>query len=316
MTQPTEPGKEPQSNPQPQGETQGGNALGEFLPNWGGRRLRKVVLPAGGVLLAGTVGGLWWGTHWIKHNLAPLVAENLSRSLERPVNLGPLERFSLTGLRFGRSAIPPTPTDPDQVSLDAVEVSFDPIKILTTRDLNLDVTLVKPKLRLEQDAQGLWITTKIEEKKEDGPVKIVLKSLRFQDADISLVPTRKVGKGLASAIALAHANGRVDFGDRNQRFTYQLQGQASTGGQLDLSGETQAKPLQTTLRIKAQDMAVAEYRSPAQTAHQPTGGSSRWQSGDHHSAESNPAQFDGNRHRAPGHPGNSPRPHPPDPNCR
>jgi translocation and assembly module TamB len=256
MTHPTEPGNEPESNPQSPGENPGGDLRGTPLPARG--RRWRTLLPVGGVLLVGTVAGVWWGLHWVNHNLAPLVAKNLSRSLERPVNLGPLERFSLTGLRFGRSAIPPTATDPDQVSLEAIEVGFDPIKILTTRDLNLDVTLVKPRLRLEQDAQGLWVSTKIEERKEEGPVKIVLKSLRFQDADLALVPTRKVGKGLAAAIALTKTNGRVDFWDRNQRITYQLQGQAATGGQLDLSGETRVKPLKTILRIKGQDMAVAD----------------------------------------------------------
>ena len=65
--------------------------------------------------------------------------------------------------------------------MKAIEVNFDPIKILTSRDLNLDITLVKPNLRLEQDAKGLWVTTEVEEEKEKGPVEVVLKTIRFQE---------------------------------------------------------------------------------------------------------------------------------------
>jgi translocation and assembly module TamB len=246
MTQPTEPRNPPPSSPQPPEATQS-------------RRRHRWLLPVGGVVLAGTVAGLWWGHHWIYNSLAPLVADNLSRSLKRPVHLGKLERIGLTSLRLGRSTIPATATDPDQVSLEAIEVNFDPIKILTSRDLNLDITLIKPNLRLEQDAKGLWVTTEIEaEKEKKGPVEVVLKTIRFQDADITLVPTRETGKGLAPAIALNRTNGRIDFLDRSKRFTYQLQGQAVTGGRLDLSGETWVKPLKTTLKIQAQNMAVAD----------------------------------------------------------
>ncbi len=245
MTQPTEPGNTPQSQP-------------PVTEKMRGRRLPRWVLPAGGLLLVGTAGGLWWGHQWVYNNLVPLVSENLSRSLKRPVQLGKLERIGLTSLRLGRSTIPPTATDPDQASLDAIEVNFDPMRILLSRDLNLDIVLVKPNLRLEQDAKGLWVSTEIEEEKEKGPVEVVLKTIRFQDATIALVPTRKTGKGLAPAINLSNANGRVDFWDRSKRLTYQVQGQAIAGGQLDLSGETWVKPLRTILKIKAQDMAVAD----------------------------------------------------------
>ncbi len=290
MTQPSDPENDHQShgaspddvphrtpNGGPNGGASGDLPPAGHRPRW--RRLRNLGLPIGGVLLLGAAGGAWWLNQFVHEKLAPLVAENLSKSLARPVNIGKLERFSLTGIRFGPSAIPATATDPDRVTLDAVEVSFDPVQILTTRDLNLDVTLVKPKLYIEQDAQGLWVTTEITQQKDNGPVKVDLKTLRFQDAEISLVPTAKPAPALAGqppaphpaplklakAIHLIQGNGRADFLDRNQRITYSLKGQlqdqspdaATPGGPIAVSGETHVKPLQTTLNIDAQDVAVA-----------------------------------------------------------
>jgi translocation and assembly module TamB len=77
-------------------------------------------------LLAGFAGGAWWLRIFVYQQLAPLVEENLTQTLNRPVLLGTVERFSLTALTFGASSMPATKTDPDTVSVDAVDVAFDP----------------------------------------------------------------------------------------------------------------------------------------------------------------------------------------------
>src|SRR6476469_10348673 len=61
---------------------------------------------------------------WVRANLAPLVETEVSQLLKRPVQLGRLEGFSLTSLRFGRSTLPATSTDPDYASTEAVTVKF------------------------------------------------------------------------------------------------------------------------------------------------------------------------------------------------
>jgi translocation and assembly module TamB len=248
MTQPLDPGTQPPQPPQPPRGSR---------PGWW-RRLRRYGIPLGGVLLVGVGIGAWWTHRFIHTQLAPLVSTTLTETLKRPVQIGKLERFSLTSIRFGPSAIPATATDPDWVKLQAVEVGFDPIQILRSRDLNLDVTLIQPQVYLEQDAKGLWVATEIAQKKDEGPVKVDLKTLRLQDADITLAPWAKTGKGVAPGIQITPANGRVDFLDRNQRFAYQLDGRSPTGGTVKLSGETLAKPLRSTLKIAAQNFAVTD----------------------------------------------------------
>ena len=97
-------------------------------------------------LLLVLAGGAWWLRMFVYEQLAPLVEKNLTQTFNRPVRVGQVERFSLTGLRLGASSVPATATDPDRASVEAVEVSFDLLPVLFTRTLNLDVTLVNPEL--------------------------------------------------------------------------------------------------------------------------------------------------------------------------
>src|SRR3569833_3345474 len=79
----------------------------------------------GGLLLLGLIGGAWRLRVFVQQELAPLAEQNLTTSLNRPVQLGKVKGFSLTGVSFGPSAIPATPTDPDRVAIGGVDVGFD-----------------------------------------------------------------------------------------------------------------------------------------------------------------------------------------------
>jgi translocation and assembly module TamB len=225
------------------------------------RRLRRYGLPIGGVALAGLAAGGWWGWVFVNEQLSPLIEKNLSESLKRPVKLGRVERFSLTSLRVGASEVPATATDPDQLSIGALEVSFDPVRILLTRNLNLGITVERPSIYLEQDKDGNWISTQIEQKEEEGPVKTEIESVRIRDAQVVLVPWAKSGKKQAAAIRINQANGTVNFFDNSERIAYELSAQTATGGSVDLEGETLQKPKQppqTKAEIRVQNFLVSE----------------------------------------------------------
>ena len=142
----------------------------------------------GGVLLLGVVGGIWRLSTFIHKELTPLAEKNLTTSLKRPVKLGAVKDFSLTGVKFAASSIPATPTDPDSVTIDAVEVGFDPLQLIINRVLKLDVTLVNPDIYLQQDDQGRWVTTTIAPPAKNSPIKTNLANLRFRNAKLVLVP--------------------------------------------------------------------------------------------------------------------------------
>lgn len=221
------------------------------------RRLRQIGLPIGGILLAGVAGGAWWAWVFVNERLAPLVETNLSQTLKRPVNLGRVERFSLTSLKFGRSALPATSTDPDRATVEGVEVKFNPWRVLLTRNLNLDITLLQPDLYLEQAKDGTWISTQIQAEEAAGPIRTELETIQFQDANVVLVPFGKFG-GKAKPVILKPVSGRAQFLEQNERITYELAGQSATGGALNVRGETLRSPQQTNLQFRGQNFLLSE----------------------------------------------------------
>ncbi|MCV3212095.1 hypothetical protein OGM63_00900, partial [Plectonema radiosum NIES-515] len=148
----------------------------------------------GGLLLVGLIGGAWRLWVFVQKELAPLAEQNLTTSLNRPVQLGKVKGFSLTGVSFGSSAIPATPTDPDRVAIGGVDVGFDILQLLTKHTLKLDVTLVNPDLYIEQDQQGRWITTNIAPPTKSGAIKTDLDKIRFSNAKLVLAPYREGGR--------------------------------------------------------------------------------------------------------------------------
>ncbi|NJM85863.1 MAG: hypothetical protein HC847_00245 [Hydrococcus sp. RU_2_2] len=115
-------------------------------PKWRGRFLRW----GGSLVLVSLGGGLIYGWFFVQNQLTPLIETELIDLLNRPVKMGALQRFSLTGVRFGETKILATPTDPAKVSVAAVEVGFNPFVWLTSGELQLDVTAIQPDVYLEQ----------------------------------------------------------------------------------------------------------------------------------------------------------------------
>ncbi|MGI8501591.1 MAG: translocation/assembly module TamB domain-containing protein [Hassallia sp.] len=180
----------------------------------------------GGLLLLGLIGGAWRLWIFVQKELAPLAEQNLTTSLNRPVQLGKVKGFSLTGVSFASSAIPATPTDPDRAAIGSVDVGFDILQLLTKRILKLDVTLVNPDLYIEQDQQGRWITTSIAPPGKSGAIKTDLDKIHFSNAKLVLVPYREGGRGQG-------AGGQGDTGTR---------GQGGQGGQGEISSASPASP--------------------------------------------------------------------------
>lgn len=218
-------------------------------------------------LLAILLGAGWWAWFFINRELAPLVEESLSQTLNRPVHLGRLSRFSLTGLRFGSSSIPAFTkrvgnkliTDADHASVRAVEVGFNPLALLLTRTLNLDVALVRPDLYLDQAKDGRWLLTPIRAREEEeGLIKIKLSAIRFQEANAVIAP-----RGI-SPRTFREANGKVLLlGDKSQELKFDLATQATTGGDLKLEGEWFRPSQQIILTAQAQDLTPATLRGLA-----------------------------------------------------
>ncbi|MGH8002281.1 MAG: hypothetical protein ACREPR_23345, partial [Brasilonema sp.] len=226
----------------------------------------------GGILLLGMMGGAWKLWNFIHKDLVPLAQSNLTTTLNRPVELGEVKQLSLTGAKFGTSAIPATPTDPDKVTVEFVEVGFDPFQLLFNRRLKLDVTLVNPDVYIKQDQQGRWLTTTITPPRQKGIIKTNLDNLRFRNAKLMLVPQgKKVGEAgeqgifpqspslTSSGVAFSQINGTAQLLENYKLVKFDLGGQPDNGGNLSIQGDLRPKTQEINLQsLRGQNLLAAD----------------------------------------------------------
>ncbi|NDJ24595.1 DUF748 domain-containing protein [Nostoc sp. B(2019)] len=241
----------------------------------------------GGLLLIGIFGGIWRLLAFVQKELTPLAEQSLTTTLNRPVKLGKVREFSLTGVQFGASAIPATPTDPDRADVDAVEVGFNLLQLIFNRQLKLDVTLVNADVYIEQDDEGRWITTNIAPPGKGGAIKTDLDKLRFRNGKLALMPQVRGGRGAGEAgeqgeqggrgaegqgriitqdlalkkqspVAFSQLNGTAQLLENNQRIRFDVAGQADSGGNISIQGETRSKVLAGNLQLQGQGLLAAD----------------------------------------------------------
>ncbi len=234
--------------------------------NSGLERLWLTILSRGGlvlgaVLVLGIIAGVWRLRNFVYDDLVPLVTENLTNTLNRPVKLGAVKSFSLTGVSFAASEIPTTDTDSDKVNTKAVEVEFDPWQLVINRNLRLDVTLINPDIYIEQDSQGRWLTTTITPPPGKALIKTDLDKLRFRDANLVLVPKVSVleKNSLPEKVAFSGINGTAKLLNQNRLIKLELAGKAVSGGNISITGDLiPQKVLVGDFRLQAENILAAD----------------------------------------------------------
>ena len=229
--------------------------------------LRRGGMALGGLLTIGVVGGTWSLWTFIHKDLVPLAETSLSTSLNRPVKLGKVKGFSLSGVQFGASSIPATPTDPEKATVDAVDVTFDPLQLLFNRTLKLDVTLVNPDIYAEQNQQGRWITTTLATPGKQGPIQTQLDKIHFRNAKLVIVPRQQVGgenspssppTPLGYPVTFTQLNGSAQLLDNYQQIKFEVSGLPSNGGSVSLKGDARPKTFDANLQVQAKDFLASD----------------------------------------------------------
>ena len=206
------------------------------------------------VALVGAGAAAWW----LPEKLAPLVETEVSKLVKRPVHIGRLERFSPTSLRFGRSSVPATATDPDYASTEAVEVQFSLWQLLLNRTLKLDLTLVKPNAYIEQDAQGIWVNIPtFDQPKTPGLFKTEIGAIRVENVGAVLVPSPAVGLKKPLPISVILKNGSAQFMEQNQRVIYELNGNFTNSDNFRIKADSWLGAAQTNVQLQGQKLPLS-----------------------------------------------------------
>ncbi|WP_071515847.1 translocation/assembly module TamB domain-containing protein [Geitlerinema sp. PCC 9228] len=193
--------------------------------------VRRTGLVAGVAVFSAAIGGTWW----VKTQLAPLVSNNLSNIVQRPVNLGSLQQFSLTQLTFGETTVPATDTDSDRASVESVVVNFNLWQVITNRTLPLDITLVNPQAYIEQQQPGKWLQLNLQLEKP-GPIQPQLQAIAAKNARLTLDPYG------SEAVDFHKIQLVTQFANNNQKIQFQVSGAPISGGNFAATGEFRQSP--------------------------------------------------------------------------
>jgi translocation and assembly module TamB len=238
---------------------------------YGVRSLVVLLLLGGGL-------GLLRLRQFIYEDLSPQVSRSLSTLVNRPVDIGEVESFWITGLRLGPTTMPPTAEDRDRVDVAAVDVRFNPLEVLWDRTLTLDITLVQPQVYLDQTADGAWLQLDFTPA-EPGPITVELNRIWVDDATVTLQPfdwarlpqTVEEGDPVDPAvllpgsqvdapvppIVLTAIDGDATFRNENRLIGFTLRGLPDSGGRFRLQGEADLDANQLQLAVQGHQLVLA-----------------------------------------------------------
>ena len=198
---------------------------------------RRLLFWGSSVFLVSLGGGLIYGWFFIQRQLVPLVETEVTDFLNRPVKIGSLKSISPIGARFGASEISSTPTDPAKIVIPAVDVTFNPFRLLVEGELQLNITAIQPDIYLEQGQERKWLLTKFDapSNRLQGGIKVNVNTLQLQDAEAILAARSPSGQ-LQTPVKVLIDSGKAYLRDRGKLIEFKVSGELANGGEIEVSG--------------------------------------------------------------------------------
>jgi len=221
------------------------------------RRWRRRLIWGGvglGVTSIAIAGGVSW---FVYTRLAPLIAQALENTLQRPVEVGPVEGFGIIRIRFGRSVIPPTETNPNTASAEAVEATISILSLFKPAVL-IDLTVIDPEVYLEEDEDGNWIRTELKLEGE-SPLQVEIGTIRVENADVQLMPQTLLKAPVREdPVTLDVDRLALDVSDNNNRIRGNVSGRFSRGGDFELKGNAVISEGDIEAELDAEDLTLPQ----------------------------------------------------------
>ncbi|MGD1942414.1 MAG: translocation/assembly module TamB domain-containing protein [Leptolyngbyaceae cyanobacterium] len=240
-------------------------------------------LTLGAIAILGAAGGTLAAWIFVNERLSPWASELLTEALDRPVYLGEVKRVSLTGVRFGQSALPATADDPDQLVVETLSIRLNLLQLLT-RTLRPRITVENPVVYVEQNAQGEWLDIDFDFDDEDDedddedrePLIRISPVVAILNGELTVVPYSEP-PATASPLNINAITGSVevaqvktaDFSDQDtlvkaQTITLDVSAEPENAGMLEVIGVIQqpevdeeddaASAIAANLAIQAQSL--------------------------------------------------------------
>ncbi|MBV6628113.1 MAG: translocation/assembly module TamB domain-containing protein [Rivularia sp. (in: Bacteria)] len=208
---------------------------------------------AGVSLLGLGIAGYFGLDYFIRRKLPGLLDEQLTEFINRPVKVGEVKYWSLTGIRLENSSIPATANDPNYVKAKAVDIGFNPIPLLFTQTLPLKINLIEPDVYVEEDKQGEWVRLNLDTSDEgELPFDIDAK-INLRRAKVAVLP-----QALKNPFAVEDINGYLNY---SQNKSWQLQYGISAPvvkGKVDIDGVTQLTDYKSQINARIDSLSLPD----------------------------------------------------------
>ncbi len=214
--------------------------------------LRNAIKIAGVSLVGLGVAGFFGLDYWIRRKLPPLLDEQLTEFINRPVKVGDVKYWSLTGIRLENSSIPATENDPNYVKAKAVVIGFNPIPLLFTQTLPLSINLIEPDVYVEEDKQGEWVRLNLDTGEGELPFDIDAK-INLRRAKVAVLP-----QALKNPFAVEDINGYLNY---SQNKSWQLQygiNAPVVKGKVDIDGVTQLTDYKSKINARIDNLSLPD----------------------------------------------------------
>ncbi|WP_414621663.1 translocation/assembly module TamB domain-containing protein [Calothrix sp. CCY 0018] len=214
--------------------------------------LRNAVKIFGASLVGLGVAGYFGLDYWIRRKLPPLLDQQLTEFVNRPVKVGDVKFWSLSGIRLENSSIPATANDPNYVKAKAVDIGINPIPLLFTQTLPLRITLIEPDVYVEQDKQGEWVRLNLDTGEGELPFDIDAK-INLRRAKVAVLP-----QALKDPFAVEDINGYLNY---SQNKAWQLQygiNAPVVKGKVDIDGVTQLTDYKSRINARIDNLSLPD----------------------------------------------------------
>lgn len=235
----------------------------QTIQQWPSTRFKLTVATSFLALLGG-LGGIVWGgqllQQTLRHRTIPLVQRveaTIEASLGRSIQWGDLERLSLTGVRIGKTVIPPSATETASVTIEAIDITPNWGGLMARGTLKPTITLVQPHLSLVQSQDGHWLALPLPQigptPTPGEPTTLPIGAIQLQDATLTVATQIQDPQAVTprAPVQVDNLDGQVVFLGSGQGIRFDVQGRVDQG-RVQIAGRADpaAGSIQANLQIR------------------------------------------------------------------
>ena len=195
---------------------------------------------------------------WVKRNLPSIIESQGSKLLNRPLEVGTIESFSLTGITIDSAFVPATAQDKDNITINTIRVRFNLFPVIFRRTLPINITLIQPMVYLEQEADGSWLNLDLLQQLEREIERVNTLSLNIiaqvEQGNLTVVPYEKSPLNIQ-----LDGEGRYNP-QKKQQIQYDLNAKIAQG-KATIQGKTLLATGKTATKLLLEDLALADVVS-------------------------------------------------------